>query len=478
MIGPELERRVLAIVLDAMRTNLQTGANHHTAIYNRNNSNFWNAKREDFRRTALEVAAERAGDERLILRVAYYLYHGLGRGGDAIQILLECHARTGLRHAARLKLCEYLVWQKRAAEALPHLSEMITSRPDDAPARRLQMVAFHQVGQKHDLDQAFKNACAWLRENESWKANLIRPLAGTCLDTELYAEAEPLYDELIQLGVKAGQSTGYSRPNLSEDYRHLAEARSQLGRTEEAVDAAAAAIVTWPGGHYRRTQALQVLVRVLGEAKDLDAYMAGLDRRVAESGRDSPIIRKALGQVLAERKLHARAAAQYRRALETAPDDVPTWKTLVSLLDRASHSVEATLALREAASVAARDPGLYRRLGDRYLRVKDAQEAERAFTNMVEIMPHESAGHLQLAEVREKQRRWTDAAHHWREVMRIRTKEPTGYIRLVKVLIRSGKLDEAQPVIETLRRTTWPDRFSNVAKEIRQIEQLMRKATR
>jgi Flp pilus assembly protein TadD len=146
------------------------------------------------------------------------------------------------------------------------------------------------------------------------------------------------------------------------------------------------------------------------------------------------------------------------------------------MLDKASRPDEATLALREAASVAARDPGLYRRLGDRYRRAKDAEEAERAFTNMVEVMPHESDGHHNLAEVRESQARWTDAAHHWREVIRIRSSEPTGHVRLAKVLIRAGKPDEARPVIDTLRRTAWPERFGNIADEIRQIEELARKA--
>ena len=67
-------------------------------------------------------------------------------------------------------------------------------------------------------------------------------------------------------------------------------------------------------------------------------------------------------------------------------------------------------------------------------------------------------------------RRWDDAAYHWRQVIRIRTQEPTGYVHLVRVLIESGQIDNARAVLDDLRSREWPPRFDAVEKEIRQLE--------
>jgi Flp pilus assembly protein TadD len=110
-----------------------------------------------------------------------------------------------------------------------------------------------------------------------------------------------------------------------------------------------------------------------------------------------------------------------------------------------------------------------RDLASRLARLGDAARAERVHTNMVEMMANESESHQALAEVRSEQRRFADAASEWRQVIRVRSKEPTGYLGLAKALLAAGDRKAAREPLEQLIAGTWEPRFGDVKAEARAL---------
>ena len=72
-----------------------------------------------------------------------------------------------------------------------------------------------------------------------------------------------------------------------------------------------------------------------------------------------------------------------------------------------------------------------------------------------------------LAEIRQKQDRWDEAAAHWEQVAIIRELEPTGLQRLADAQIKLGREAEATASLEKLLAKDWPSRFGNVHSDAR-----------
>ena len=120
---------------------------------------------------------------------------------------------------------------------------------------------------------------------------------------------------------------------MSSYYTQLAEVHVALGQTAEAVEAASGAIVTWGQDQHHRQNAIGALKNVLGRAKDLEAYAARLDRQVAESGLENPIVRKALGQAYLDKGNFREATRHLELAIEVQPNDRETQTALVQAVD-------------------------------------------------------------------------------------------------------------------------------------------------
>jgi tetratricopeptide (TPR) repeat protein len=121
-------------------------------------------------------------------------------------------------------------------------------------------------------------------------------------------------------------------------------------------------------------------------------------------------------------------------------------------------AVEQILAWRQSAP---RDIRLYEDLGKRLEKLGQAAEVERAYTSIVEVLPAESESHQLLAEIRQRQDRWAEAAEQWRQVARIRSLEPTGLLGLTEALIHQRQFAEAGKVLAQLKQKNWPARFEN-----------------
>ncbi len=74
-----------------------------------------------------------------------------------------------------------------------------------------------------------------------------------------------------------------------------------------------------------------------------------------------------------------------------------------------------------------------------------------------------------LAEIRQQQNRWQDAIHHWQQVCRIRSLEPTGLLKLAEAQIHEKLWADALKTIKLLQSKEWPARFSNVDYQVRNL---------
>ena len=217
---------------------------------------------------------------------------------------------------------------------------------------------------------------------------------------------------------------------------------------------------------------------MLEGSKDLDAYVLELDASVEESGLENPIVRKALGQIYSRRKQYEKAIRHLRLATEAQPGDVETNQLLVQAYDALGDSEGALKQLLASVALSTRNIALFKDLGARYEKMGQKSEAERARTSIVEALPNESEGHAMLAEIRQAQDRWSEAAGHWAEVAKIRALEPTGLQRQADAQIKLGEHDRAIETLEKLLAKEWPSRFGNVHSEARKMLVALEKVKR
>lgn len=464
----ELEPRLLAIVLKELRRELETTQSRSGYFYHDDYSYFWAAKAEDFARVAEEVYIERSGSGRSVAYIARYLYHGLNRHNRAIEMLLAANDRKLLDRDQQITLVDYLHEQKRHGESIPILQPLVEKYPDEMAYRTRLITAYRRASRLEQMRTLLTNTDVHFRKEGRWTESNISQLALVCLENQLYAEAVKYYGEVIPLHERTAPNQGIGQGALSEYYSNQARAYSGLGNTQEAVEAASAGVVAWGPRHDQRQGALNSLEFVLSEAKDLDEYVKTLDKQAAESEKDSPTIRQAIGKVYARRNEHQKAIAQFRLALELQPANVEAHQQLIASYDALNDSegaIQQTLALLD---VDRHNLELYKKLAERL--AKDDALSERAATTIVEAAPNEAEHHHALAEVREKQNRWQDAIVHWKEVAKLRALEPEGLLQLAKAQIHEKQFGPAQDTVNKLNRTEWPARFNDLPRRIQELQ--------
>ncbi len=465
-----LSNRLLALVVKELRGQLLTGVSRAQGIFDARWDGWWKEKRREFVATARAVLAESGDDEPTVQRVAVYFHDGLKQYDDGIAILLERRAQGRLSLDPQELLVDWLFERKRWKEALPLTTELVEKRPDALQDRVRHMRALHGAGEQEKVAPALAAAEARWKEKKLWNEEVIATLAQACLDSGLPAQAADRYAEAIALHVKASPTRGVGDGVLSQYYGQRASALARLGRTAEAVDAAAGAVISWGNDPNSRGHALEALRDVLRRSEDLDGYVAQLDAETRKSGLENPTIRRALGNVWFQKSQWAKAAVQLEISLDVEPNDPETQRQLVQTYDKLKRPELAVAQLTKALEVTNHDVNLTRELGERLTRLGDAARAERVHTNLVETMAQESESHQALAQIREGQKRLPDAAEQWRQVIRIRAAEPTGYLGLARVLVQQKDRDAASEVLQKLIAGSWEERFGDVKAEARELE--------
>jgi predicted Zn-dependent protease len=465
----DLEEPLLKLVLSELRRDLQSRQHRNRILYHQHYGYFWTAKEAEFAKVAEEVLAKHLQSGAAARYIADYFYDGLFHYPRGIEILVAAHKAGLLDDDGQSRLVDFLQQQKRYAESIALLEALMQRRPTLLHDRTRLMRAYFFTNRRKDLLTLLKETDAFFHKKDLWNEAMIAGLGASCLDNQLYAESKAYYNEVISLHQRTQPRRGVGNGVLSMYYAQLAHACAGLGLTAEAVDAASGAIVSWGPTHQNRAEALEALKRVLREAPNLDAYVAARENETNTSGLDSAVIRKSLGQIYLERGAPAKAIPQLQIAITLQPNDLESHRLLAECYDKQGDKPKAILALLQAAETSRRDIKLYqdigRRLADR------PREAERAYTSVVEVMPNESEGHALLAEIRQEQNRWSEAATQWQQVARIRALEPTGLVNLAAAQVHLHQWDQAQQTLSKVRSRPWPPRFNNVTQQVRDLEE-------
>jgi tetratricopeptide (TPR) repeat protein len=357
-------------------------------------------------------------------------------------------------------------------DSVPIVERLIKLNENQVRFRVQLMTACFHTGRAARQRAVLVTADHYFHQPGKWSEPVVYALAKGCLDVKYYTEAVAYYQELIQMHKRGHPQRGVGSSELSRYYRELSEAYTALQMTAEAVDAASGAVITWGRSNSNRAQALQALERVVQNASDLDDYAKKVEATAKESGLENPLLRKALGKAYLSKNMYEAAIQHLKAAAEAQPNDTEIHQALIDAYDRKGDKTGATAQLLESVKLSRRDIQLYKALGERYAsQLKNEVESERASASIVELLPNESESHTLLAEIRQKQGRWAEAMYHWRQVVRVRTLEPIGCLKLAEAQLHEKQFAEALETIKILEGKSWPARFSNVEYESRMLRQ-------
>lgn len=468
-LSEDIAERAWRIVERELRRDLEQIAPYNRTIYSKDD-HYWSQKEKRFVEIATEIALSPRSDEAIVMHCAEYVAHSLRLASPAADIVLDRLRRGSLTTTSRSKLVGYLENCGRHAAALPIARDLVREEPKEANHRYALirvLAALKQMPEAEaELDRFEKEFLA----ERAGKENMIASMADLAMTAGFPKTAARLFEEALNLNIRSSPSRGVGNAQTASYYRKIAEIRRRLGETDPAIAAAMAEIVVWPEGHNQRTGAIENLNTIVSGIDDLRGYVAEFEKEVAATKLENPILRRALGVAFDRKSRPAEAAEQYRKALETAPEDLGTAELLVRALGAAGQKQAARDAAWEYAETKGRDPELFIDVGRRSVELGEKDLAERAFTNAIEISPNESENHRAVAELREQSEKFDEAVFHWGEVAKLRSLEPTGLLNRARVLIRLGRAEEAKKDIEQLRTQKWDPRFAEELKKIAELE--------
>lgn len=464
----DLEPRLLKIVLAALRRQLTTGDSRSYYFFRKHYNYFWKAKEADFAREAESVLKERPDSPRTATRVSNYLWGGLEHFGRAIEIRLIAHTKGLVSESDLFQLVQWLHHRQRWAEAIPILEPLVKESPDVMQYRTMLLRSYARSNRPEQRDELLAQIDEHFRSGGRWTESNISQLASMCVEVSLDNAAVKYYGELIPLAQRSRPNRGIGEGTVSEYYRRLSQSHARLGNTRAAVDAAAGAIMAWGPRYDRRRSADSQMKSAIQQAKNLDAYVEFLDDQLAESGQDSPMIRRMIGEVYASRGKHEAAISQLKLAAELQPFDSKTHAALIRSYDALKDSKSAIAQVLKQLDFDRHNLELYQDLAKRLK--GDEQQSERVVTTLVEAAPKEAEHHEALAVIRQEQNRWADAIEHWKHVSELRALEPNGLLKLAEAQIHEQRWAAASTTIAKLKAKPWPSRFSNVEAQLRQLE--------
>ncbi|MAG93686.1 MAG: hypothetical protein CMJ48_08050, partial [Planctomycetaceae bacterium] len=468
----DLEPRLLAIVLAELRRDLETRNQHSRYLY-RKNSYFWTDKEAAFAKAAEEVLEKRRDSARYVQYIAEYFWGGLAHRNRAIEIMFVALKDDLLDDNGRARLVDWLHHPnvKRYAESVAILEGLIERNAINMHYRCELITAYHQTARGEQRSDLMKETIELFRQGGRWNESNLSQLARCVHDNSLHQRTIALVGELIPMHQRSHPTRGIGEGSLSTYYLWLADAHSSLKHTQQAVDAASAAIVSWGPRHDQRRHTIERLDTITKTADDLDDYVALIDKQAEETGQDSSIIRRSIGKAYAGRNEHDKAIAQLRISIELQPGDLDTHRLLLASYDALEDNAGAVRQLLDLIDIDRHTLSHYVDLEQR-LRDDDDQ-AERAATAVVEAAPTEAEHHEKLAIIRGRKKQYTAAVLHWQQVARLRSLEPNGLINLAKAQMLADQPKAAQKTIDRLQKAEWPSRFeSNVRNSLNELNRL------
>lgn len=463
----DLEPRLLALVIAELKHELRTHTSRGGEIYSNDNGKFfWKEKTPDFAKAAEEVLAESPDGPKTNEHISRYLINSLGLWDRAVEILFAAHRRELLDESGQQLLITALFRQKRHGEAIGLLESLVRKHLKEIGWRTQLMHAYFMSRQPRALRTLLAQTKKDFIDPHPNDETMNSILAASTLENEIYEESAKYYETAIKAHTDAVHGRTQGDGTLAGYFQQQAKAYAGMQNTFQAVEKASAAIVIWPARHEQRTEAINLLRSLLNMSRNLDGYVAELDKLVEKDQQERPIVRKQIGFVYQEKYMAwDKAIKQLRLAVEAAPDDAEIHQRLIACLDAKGDAAGALAQTFESLDLSRRNLELWNKLAERFTALKQPVEAERAATSLVEVQPNEAEGHAKFASYREKQDRWDEAISHWREVARLRKLEPTGLLGLSPALLHQKRLQEFDAAMKQLENSPWPQHFQEKLKE-------------
>jgi outer membrane lipoprotein-sorting protein len=456
----DLEPRLLKLVLAELRRELEHRYARHSTLYYKHHSYYWAAKEKDFRRTAEEVLKERQHSARSVLYIANYLWNKLRDPHRlrAIEIMFVAHGKGQLDDSNIGLLVNWLHEKRKYGESVALLEPLVEKYPSNMHYSCQLITAYSHTNRIEQRDTLWAATDKHFRDGGRWTESNVALFAQCANGNRMNERAINTFREVIALRRRRTGNFGTQDSTLTYYYRDLADAYTRTKNTVKAVDAISAAIVSWPNNHYERKRLLTRLKQAVQESPDLDGFVAHCDGELKRTGQDSPLIRRTLGEVFAEKKQLEKAIVQFRLAVELQPYDI---KVHEHLIDAYTRTKQEGLAIQQLLTLVDIEKHNLSRFVELAKRMKDDEaQAERAATTIVESAPNEAENHVALAKLRQTQNRWPESLPHWRKAAELRALEPTNLVHLGDAQIHEKDWPGLAQTVKRLTEKRWPSRFS------------------
>ncbi|MBL8898275.1 MAG: FecR domain-containing protein [Planctomycetes bacterium] len=469
-LDDELHARVLEVIVRALRTDLRSQHQNARWCYSKS-SRFYARGEARFLAVAREIFEERGAREGVAMHVASYLLDDLASPREASEMLLAAERRGILRFGGRYLLARALQRAERHGEAADVYAVLVQERPELIDLHTGLLRSLFAANRREEVRAAWTRSLATFGERaESFTVDVRMKLGWAALDANLLLECVAILRDAIQIHTRSSASRGIGDGVLGRAYQNLALALARLGRTSEAIDAAAGALIAYSPRQNEQHEAQQTLRQVLRDAEDLRAVIAAIDAEALRSGQENPILRRALGEVLGEKGDRARAAEQLLLAAELVPEDEELQEICISALDLAGRRADAEARLLDLARSSTSKRERWIALGSRYAGRGDAANAERARTSLVEAAPLEAEGYAVLAAERERMMDSAQALAQWTAVAELETLAPRGALGRARALLALGRMDDARAELQALRAKRFGPEHAEVLKELPLLE--------
>jgi tetratricopeptide (TPR) repeat protein len=348
----------------------------------------------------------------------------------------------------------------------PHsyVDRLLKVTPENLALHKQRASAFMGLGRPADAEAALRGGLEHAAGAKPPDAGLLGDVGQAAEEMGLHAPAAAWLRDAL---TKAEQAGGW-RHRWMDWRRHLALALAGLDRIDDAVEVAAVIAVgdrSPQRGTIGPIDDGDMPEAVLLRAKDLVGYATRFEAQVAKTGAEVPVIRKALARVFRQRNDAANAIRHLEALRAVVPDDVVVLRALVELYDASAKPDEARLALDALVAFDPGNAGAWEDLGRRLAKTGDAEGAERAFTNAVEMRPLEPDGYRLLARLAVEAKTPARAAAHWHNVTRVRPLEPEGRLEEAKAWIAAGEPAQARAPLGEILAGTWEERFGPTKEE-------------
>jgi tetratricopeptide (TPR) repeat protein len=329
-------------------------------------------------------------------------YFQVGDSSRAIQSWQEAQSATGIEDGEILnRLLKVHQSQKDYAAMAANLQQLIALNPNEASL-------YYQLGlilaaTQPESAVAYLEQAARLDPQLSEPANIIRRSINTARLSD-----EPAYSYMLagralagldewELAVEAFHQATLARPDYSEAWAFLGEARQHLPPAEEQQ---AHSLIELEKAYQLNPESLAANSLLALYWQRLQQYELALEylENAARLDPSNPSLAVEIGNILANMGNLPEAQASYQKANDLAPNEPLYWRALAEFAIR--HQIQirelALPAAQQAYDLDPKDPSSLVVLGEVYYFLEEYDRAHQYLQEALNIDPHFSLAHLQI----------------------------------------------------------------------------------